>query len=95
MILPEPLASVVDYLGDDVEDREFVPTAELVEALGVEPTLFGRQMRELGCQPVRDYAPQQDGTERRVRGYDTATIRAAVDAERDRQAEHLGGDDDR
>jgi S-DNA-T family DNA segregation ATPase FtsK/SpoIIIE len=98
--LPEPLASVVDYLGEDLDEREFVPTAELVEALGVEPTLFGRQMRDLGCQPVRDYAPGQDGTERRVRGYDTAAIRAAIQAERDRHAERSGvddhgGDDDR
>src|SRR5262249_55467712 len=36
--LPEPLASVVDYLGEDLDTREFVHTAELVEALGVEPT---------------------------------------------------------
>jgi S-DNA-T family DNA segregation ATPase FtsK/SpoIIIE len=93
--LPEPLASVVDYLGDDLEDREFVPTAELVEALGVEPTLFGRQMRDLGCQPVRDYAPQQDGTGRRVRGYYIAAIRVAIDTQRDRSADHYGGDDDR
>jgi S-DNA-T family DNA segregation ATPase FtsK/SpoIIIE len=78
--LPEPLASVVDYLGDQLEEREFVPTSELVEALGVEPTLFGRLMRDLGCQPVRYYAAQPDGTERRVRGYATAAIRAAVDA---------------
>jgi S-DNA-T family DNA segregation ATPase FtsK/SpoIIIE len=78
--LPEPLASVVDYLGGQIEEREFVPTSELVEALGIEPTLFGRLMRDLGCQPVRYYAPQPDGTERRVRGYATAAIRAAVDA---------------
>jgi DNA segregation ATPase FtsK/SpoIIIE, S-DNA-T family len=86
--LPEPLASVVDYLGDQIEEREFIPTGELVEALGVEPTLFGRLMRDLGCQPLRDYAPQSDGTERRVRGYATTAIRAVVDAER------RGGDAD-
>lgn len=80
--MAEPLASVVAYLGDGLDDREFVPTGELVDALGVEPTLFGRQMRELGCQPVRDYAPGPDGTDRRVRGYATAAIRAAVDAKR-------------
>ena len=50
------MASVVAYLGDGIDKREFVPTAELVEALRVEPTLFGRQMRDLGCQSERDYA---------------------------------------
>jgi S-DNA-T family DNA segregation ATPase FtsK/SpoIIIE len=37
--LPEPLASVVEYLGADLEDggREFVPTAELIDALDMEP----------------------------------------------------------
>ena len=50
--LPEPLASVVDYLGEDLDEREFVPTAELVEALEVEPTMFARQMAELGCRPT-------------------------------------------
>jgi S-DNA-T family DNA segregation ATPase FtsK/SpoIIIE len=90
--LPEPLASVVAYLGDELDDREFVPTGELVEALTVEPTLFGRQMREHGCQPVRDYAPGPDGTDRRVRGYGTAAIRAAIDAQRARGDEPGGTD---
>ncbi|MEJ2852408.1 MULTISPECIES: cell division protein FtsK [unclassified Saccharothrix] len=76
--LPEPLASVLDYLGDELDEREFVPTAELVEALEVEPTAFGREMSELGCRPLRQYVPDGDGT-RRVRGYLTADIRAAVD----------------
>jgi S-DNA-T family DNA segregation ATPase FtsK/SpoIIIE len=77
--LPEPLASVVDYLGEDLDEREFVPTAELVEALNVEPTVFARQMGELGCRPTRNRMPDQDGTVRRVRGYFTAEVRAAVD----------------
>jgi DNA segregation ATPase FtsK/SpoIIIE, S-DNA-T family len=77
--LPEPLASVVDYLGDDLDEREFVPTAELIEALGVEPTMFGRRMGELGCRPTRDYAPDEDGKLRRVRGYLTADLREAMD----------------
>ncbi|MFC0105593.1 cell division protein FtsK [Kibdelosporangium aridum] len=77
--LPEPLASVVDYLGDDLDGREFVPTAELVEALDVEPTAFARQMSELGCKPVRQYVPTDDGGTRRVRGYMTADVRAAID----------------
>jgi S-DNA-T family DNA segregation ATPase FtsK/SpoIIIE len=86
--LPEPLASVVDHLGEEIEEREFIPTSELVDALSVEPTWFARQMRDLGCQPVRDYAPQPDGTDKRVRGYYTAAIRSAIDTERQR------GDDD-
>ncbi|MFC0105638.1 cell division protein FtsK [Kibdelosporangium aridum] len=77
--LPEPLASVVDYLGDDLEVRDFVPTAELIEALDVEPGAFARQMGELGCKPVRQYVPDGDGGTRRVRGYMTADVRAAID----------------
>ncbi|WP_236791855.1 cell division protein FtsK [Amycolatopsis sp. GM8] len=78
--LPEPLASVVDYLGDDLDEREFVPTAELTEALRVEPTAFGRQMGDLGCRPDRQRVAGDDGTVRQVRGYATADLRAAVDA---------------
>jgi S-DNA-T family DNA segregation ATPase FtsK/SpoIIIE len=77
--LPEPLAAVVDYLGEDLGEREFVPTAELVEALDVESTTFARQMGELGCRPIRSRVPDEDGVVRRVRGYFTAEIRAAVD----------------
>jgi len=80
--LPEPLASVLAYLGDDLDTREFVPTAELVAELGVEPTSFGRQMGELGCQPRRDRITDEDGTIRQVRGYTTAGLRAATDEHR-------------
>ncbi|MEV6603877.1 cell division protein FtsK [Kutzneria sp. NPDC051319] len=79
--LAEPLASVVDYLGGDLDEedgRAFVPTAELVEALGVEPTSFGRQMSDLGCRSRRERIPNADGSVRQVRGYFTADIRAAV-----------------
>ncbi|KJK47059.1 cell division protein FtsK, partial [Lentzea aerocolonigenes] len=76
--LPEPLASVVDYLGDDVNTRDFVPTAELAEALEVEMTALGVDMGELGCRPTRQYVPTDEGT-RRVRGYLTADLRAAVE----------------
>ncbi|MEU7525139.1 cell division protein FtsK [Saccharothrix sp. NPDC042600] len=76
--LPEPLAAVVDYLGDELHEREFVPTAELMEVLEVEPTRFGREMSELGCRPLRQYVPDGDSV-RRVRGYLTADIRAAVE----------------
>jgi S-DNA-T family DNA segregation ATPase FtsK/SpoIIIE len=78
--LPEPLAAVVAYLGEDLDEdgREFVPTAELVEVLDVEPTTFARQMGELGCRPDRHRIPGEDGETRRIRGYFTADIRAAV-----------------
>lgn len=81
--LPEPLASVVAYLGDDLAEdgREFVPTAELVEALDVEPNSFGRAMTDLGCPSTRDRITGGDGESRRVRGYLTADVRAAILAE--------------
>jgi S-DNA-T family DNA segregation ATPase FtsK/SpoIIIE len=77
--LPEPLASVVEYLGEGIDEREFVPTAELIEALDVEPGGFARQMGELRCRPIRQYVPTEDGGTRRVRGYLTADIRTAID----------------
>lgn len=78
--LPEPLASVADYLGDDLDPggREFVPTAELAEALDVEPNTLARQMAELGCRPIRNRIPTDDGGARRVRGYLTTDLRAAI-----------------
>jgi DNA segregation ATPase FtsK/SpoIIIE, S-DNA-T family len=79
--LPEPLAAVVEYLGDDLDPagREFIPTAELIDALDVDPSVFARQMGELGCRPTRNRIPTEDGGVRRVRGYFTADIRAAID----------------
>jgi DNA segregation ATPase FtsK/SpoIIIE, S-DNA-T family len=79
--LPEPLASVVDYLDDDLgpHNREFLSTAELTDELDVEPSLFARHIGELGCRPTRQYVPTEDGAPRRVRGYLTADIRAALD----------------
>jgi len=81
--LPEPLASVVAYLGGDLDEdgRDFVPTAELVEALDVEPNSFGRAMADLECPSTRDRVTDEDGESRRVRGYRTADIRAAILAE--------------
>jgi S-DNA-T family DNA segregation ATPase FtsK/SpoIIIE len=76
--LPESLAAVVDYLGADLDEREFIPSAELTDALGVEPGVFAPQMSDLGCRPTRQYVQTEDGT-RRVRGYLTADIRAAID----------------
>ena len=62
------------------ERREFVPTAELVEALWrSRRTTFAQQMTELGCRPTRGRVPGEDGETRRVRGYLTAEIRSAVD----------------
>ncbi|HEX3779688.1 MAG TPA: cell division protein FtsK [Pseudonocardiaceae bacterium] len=78
--LSEPLASVVDYLGADLDEREFIPSAELTDALGIEPGVFAPQMSELGCRPTRQYVQMEDGT-RRVRGYLTADIRAAIGQE--------------
>lgn len=79
--LPEPLASVVKYLGDDLDgrEREFVPTAELTEVLSVDKTVFGQQMGALGCQPTRYRVPLEDGGTHRVRGYLVADIRDAVE----------------
>jgi DNA segregation ATPase FtsK/SpoIIIE, S-DNA-T family len=95
--LPEPLASIVDYLSDDLNPhgREFVPTAELTDELDVEPSLFARQMGELGCRPTRQYVQTADGRARRVRGYLTADIRAALDrAATDETGSEAGGDRD-
>lgn len=77
--LPEPLASVVAHLGGQLTARKFVPTAELIAALGVESTAFGRDMAELGCAPKPGRVTDNDGTVRQVRGYATADLRAAVD----------------
>jgi S-DNA-T family DNA segregation ATPase FtsK/SpoIIIE len=79
--LPEPLASVIEYLGADLDDggREFIPTAELADALDVEPTTFGRQMGELGCRPRPGRIVNEDGTSRQARGYLTADIRTALE----------------
>jgi len=81
--MPESLAAVLAYLGDDLDERDFIPTAELVDALGVEPTLFGRRMGELGCRPRPGRVTDADGT-RQVRGYATADLRAAADQHRKR-----------
>jgi S-DNA-T family DNA segregation ATPase FtsK/SpoIIIE len=74
---PEPLAAVLAYLGDDLNTRDFIPTAELVEALGVEPTAFGRRMGELGCRPRPGRITDTTGT-RQVRGYTTTDLHAAA-----------------
>jgi hypothetical protein len=68
--LPEPLAALVEYLADDLDaddGREFVPTAELADALQIEPSTFARQISEMDCRPTRGRIPTKDGDLRRVR----------------------------
>jgi hypothetical protein len=55
-------------------------TAELIEALDVEPTAFGRQIEELDCRPCPSRISAQDGTSCQGRGYLIADIRAAIAA---------------
>jgi DNA segregation ATPase FtsK/SpoIIIE, S-DNA-T family len=83
--LPDPLASVVEYLGADLDDggREFIPTTELVTALDIDRATLSRQLSELGCRPTRERIPTEDGTLRQVRGYLIADIRTAAEAIRD------------
>jgi DNA segregation ATPase FtsK/SpoIIIE, S-DNA-T family len=85
--LPEPLASVVAYLSAELDEdggRDFIPTAELVEVLGVEPTAFGRQMSDVGCSPRKTRVTGVDGEVRQARGYLMSEIRAAVSTLGDR-----------
>ncbi|MEV0070824.1 cell division protein FtsK [Amycolatopsis sp. NPDC050768] len=78
--LPALLASIVDYLGDDLgpDGRDFVPTAELLDALEMDRRTFAQEMTDLGCRPTRDRVTSVDGDVRQVRGYLTAEIRDAV-----------------
>ncbi|UUV32962.1 FtsK/SpoIIIE domain-containing protein [Amycolatopsis roodepoortensis] len=78
--LPEPFASIVDYFGDDLgpEGREFVPTAELLDALKIDRMTLAQQMSEVGCRPTRDRITTESGETRQVRGYLTAEIKSAV-----------------
>ncbi len=85
--LPEPLASVVEYLGADLDEsgREFITSAELITAVNIDRATLSRQMTDLGCRPTRERIPSEDGTLRQIRGYLTADIRAATQAIRDGQ----------
>nr|WP_307849800.1 cell division protein FtsK [Qaidamihabitans albus] len=91
--LPEPLSAVVNYLGEHGQGREFVPTAELIDALDVEPNAFGRQMSELGCRSDRARVAGEDGTVRQVRGYHMADLRVAIAAHCDERAVGTERDD--
>lgn len=94
--LPEPLASVVDYLTDDLDEdqREFVPNTELTEALNLEPVAFGRDMSELGCPPTRKRLPTDSGKTRQVRGYHLADIRHAVNTIRNHDTREPNDDEE-
>ncbi|MBB3053097.1 S-DNA-T family DNA segregation ATPase FtsK/SpoIIIE [Prauserella isguenensis] len=81
--LPEPLAEVLEYVNEHAGDREFIPTAELVDALDVDPNAFGRQMTELGCSSERRRVPAEDGELRQVRGYVVADLRRMAALQRD------------
>ena len=84
--LPEPLASVMAYLGEDPDEadsRSFVPTAELVAALNIDLATLSRQLSDLGCRSKRERIPTEDGTLRQVRGYLITDIRAVAQATRD------------
>lgn len=81
--LPEPLAEVVEYVDEHAGVREFIPTAELVDALDVDPNAFGRQMTELGCSSERRRVPAEDGEMRQVRGYVVADLRRVAALQRD------------
>src|SRR5690606_31687494 len=39
--LPEPLASVADYVDDHADGRDFIPTAELADAVGTDANVLG------------------------------------------------------
>jgi DNA segregation ATPase FtsK/SpoIIIE, S-DNA-T family len=56
----------------------FVPTAELVDALDVEPTALGLQMGELAHHPCPCRIITENGTRRQARGHLIAGIRAAI-----------------
>jgi S-DNA-T family DNA segregation ATPase FtsK/SpoIIIE len=76
---------VVEYLGADLDEGglEFIPTAELVTALGIDRATLSKQLTDLGCKPTRERIPTEDGTLRQVRGYLVTDIRTAAQAIRD------------
>ncbi|WP_033294142.1 cell division protein FtsK [Amycolatopsis jejuensis] len=83
--LPEPLASLATHLEGD--EREFIPTADLVEALSIDAKEFAQLMADLGCNRTRGRLPAEDGRVRQVRGYQTAEIRTAIERERGRSGQ--------
>ncbi len=82
--VPEPLAAIVDHLEELAEDApEFIATADLAAALDLDAVWLGRRLAELGCQSTRERITTQTGTARQIRGYFTADLYAAADANRD------------
>ncbi|GAB3147037.1 FtsK/SpoIIIE domain-containing protein [Amycolatopsis stemonae] len=77
-VLPDPLPAIVQFLGEGLGGREFVPTSELVEALSIDARAFAEQMSELGCRPTRYRLAGPDGRPRQVRGYLTAELEQAI-----------------
>ncbi|WP_157440715.1 FtsK/SpoIIIE domain-containing protein [Actinokineospora inagensis] len=76
--IPAVLAQVVEFVDHHGDGRDFIPTAELAEALGLEAGALGRQMSDHGCASTRDRITTADGV-RQVRGYLVPEIRDAVD----------------
>jgi len=77
--VPEPLASVLDHLTEFDRYPTFVSTADLADALDLDPTWLGRRLAELGCQPTRDRVTDESGRVRQLRGYRTADLREAAE----------------
>nr|WP_245782371.1 cell division protein FtsK [Actinokineospora terrae] len=75
--VPGVLAAVADFVEHHGAGREFIPSAELVEALDVEPGTLGRQMSDFGCASTRDRITTADGV-RQVRGYLVTEITEAI-----------------
>lgn len=75
----EPLSSVLDHLAEFDRCPAFVSTADLADALELDPAWLGRKLAELGCQPTRDRIADESGRVRQVRGYRTADLRDAAE----------------
>lgn len=78
--VPEPLASIVDHLDELGEVPEFVSTADLAEALDLDPAWLGRRLAELGCQSTSERVTSESGKVRQIRGYLTADLLVAAQA---------------
>jgi S-DNA-T family DNA segregation ATPase FtsK/SpoIIIE len=78
--LPEPLASIIDYLDELDSVPEFVSAADLAEMVETDPAWLGRRLGELGCRSIRERIPQETGEVRQIRGYLTADLYAAAAA---------------
>lgn len=79
--LPEPLQQLVDYLDADLDDdgREFVPTSELVDELGLTAKKLALEMKRFGLMAKPTWITTESGEKRQERGYRTADVRAAID----------------